>query len=434
MENTVDQNVHDRGVIFLGFCERTAYIRDGNTNIFKWNVLGLRNVVLSHVFPISLNGWSIGLAVTSRCAKGEHRLRITDEHGDVVGSINLTLEQSSPEVDDAVPRQDRPVMLALEHGWTPVFLPLRHANMIVQRPGKCYLSLVFEEESQVIGEAYFAVLDPPPLTPERIAAIRSDPQASKVVRVELGYRKCQQGFRAYAALDRSDRQERQGCIWYKDIPDQFVCRCGATKIDLSIMRRNLHGLLGYRLLANQELSFVPMYEKNAIENIRSSFALLLKSRPKEEALQEFIEENPILLHQFPADQIFFKPPILTFFVSDIAIVTPQKELILVELEKATTRLMKKDGGVAAPLSHAFDQVLDWLHVVDEHRLAVLDSLKIDRDLVSSVRGVVIAGRDEGYDAQHLRRLKGADRGRITLLTYDDILFALAALIRKMSSL
>lgn len=40
--------------------------------------------------------------------------------------------------------------------------------------------------------------------------------------------------------------------------------------------------------------------------------------------------------------------------------------------------MKKDGGVAAPLSHAFDQVRDWLHTVDEHRLAVLDSLKIDR--------------------------------------------------------
>jgi hypothetical protein len=96
--------------------------------------------------------------------------------------------------------------------------------------------------------------------------------------------------------------------------------------------------------------------------------------------------------------------------------------------------MKKKGGIAAPLSHAFDQVRGWLHVVDEHRLAVLDSLKIERELVSVVRGVVIAGRDIGYDAQHLRKLKGADWGRITFLTYDDLLFALDALIRKMTNL
>jgi hypothetical protein len=121
-------------------------------------------------------------------------------------------------------------------------------------------------------------------------------------------------------------------------------------------------------------------------------------------------------------------------VADFAIVTPQRELLLVELEKATTKLMKQDGGVAADLSHAFDQVLDWLHVVDEHRLAVLDALKISREEVSMVRGVVIAGRDIGYDAHHLRKLKGADRGRITFLTYDDLFFALDALIKQMDAL
>jgi hypothetical protein len=41
---------------------------------------------------------------------------------------------------------------------------------------------------------------------------------------------------------------------------------------------------------------------------------------------------------------------------------------------------------------------------------------------------VIAGRDVGYDARHLRRLKSEDRGRVTFYTYDDLLFALAALL------
>jgi hypothetical protein len=69
--------------------------------------------------------------------------------------------------------------------------------------------------------------------------------------------------------------------------------------------------------------------------------------------------------------------------------------------------------------------------VDEHRLAVLDSLELPSAMVSKVRGVVIAGRDARNDASHLRRLKGSDQGRVTLLTYDDLTAALAALAQRL---
>jgi hypothetical protein len=194
-------------------------------------------------------------------------------------------------------------------------------------------------------------------------------------------------------------------------------------------------MLGHRLRYNiEEISIVPLYERSSLEIVRKDLLHLLNSVAKEEVLQQFINENPIILHQFPSEKIFAKPPILTFFAADFGIVTPQKELILIELKKATARLMKKDGGVAAPLSHAFDQVRWWLHIVDEHRLAVLESLKIEKELVSTVKGVVIAGGDIGNDAQYLRQLKGTDWGRITFLTYDDLLFALDALIRRMEIL
>ena len=93
--------------------------------------------------------------------------------------------------------------------------------------------------------------------------------------------------------------------------------------------------------------------------------------------------------------------------------------------------MKKNGGIAAPLTHAFDQIRNWLHVANEHRLAVLESISIEKDEVSSVRGVVIAGRDSSCDKKHIRKLKGIDWGKISFLTYDDLLFALDILIRKM---
>ena len=434
MKETNNQKSKDVDIIFLGFCERAAYVSDGNTNVFKWNVLGLKNIIISHIFPMNLKGWNIGLAVSLNIKSKDHTVRITDKNGNEIGSINIFPKESSPEAEDAFLKKDGPLMLFMKHGWTPAFFSLSQTNMIVQHPGNYYINLVVNDELIVIGEIYFAVVDPPPLTPERVAAIRSAPRAYKAVRMEVGCKKCPKKMRAYATLERNEKEDKDGWTWYQDISDQFSCDCGATTIDTSIIRRNLHGFLGNIPLENLEVSFIPMYEKSVIEDIRSNFAKLLKSKPREETIQKYIEENTILLHQFPSNQIYFKPPILTFFDADFAIVTPQKELVLIEIEKANTNLLLKKGGVAAPLTHAFDQVNDWLHKVDEHRLAILDSLEIDKELISTVKGVVIAGREEGYDAKYLRRLKGTDLGRITFLTYDDLLSSLDALIRGMSAL
>jgi hypothetical protein len=325
------------------------------------------------------------------------------------------------------------VLIAPREGWTTIFVPLSATQIILPRPGQ-YLFVAKQADGteEVIGEFSVVLVEPPPLTPDRIAAIRSDPQAVKAVRVEIACRKCPSKLRVYAALDRNSKQEQGGATWYQDIPEEFRCECGESVYDLTILKRNLFSFLGRTLATeNTEISCVPLYERSALESLLTSLRQLLDSSPSEEALQVFIQENPILLHQFPSDQIFFKPPILTYYHADFAIVTPQKELILIEIEKADLRLLKKDGGEAAPLGHAFDQVRSWLHTADEHRLAILDSLGISREAVSTIRGVVIAGRDGGYDAAHLRRLKGVDRGRVTLLTYDDIAFGLAALLKRM---
>ncbi len=151
-------------------------------------------------------------------------------------------------------------------------------------------------------------------------------------------------------------------------------------------------------------------------------------------MQTFIYQNPILLHQFPAYKLFNKPKMLTFFTADFGIVTPQRELILIELEKATTLLLKKNGDATAELNHAFGQVHNWLHVAEEHRITLLDTLNIPRKQVAQVRGVVIAGRDGGYDAHQLRRLKGVDRGHVRFMTYDDLAVSMDELIEKMDAL
>lgn len=177
-----------------------------------------------------------------------------------------------------------------------------------------------------------------------------------------------------------------------------------------------------------------LYEAGALHTVRRNFAALCEQDVPEETLQKFIEENPILLHPFAAQEIFFKSPILSLYRTDFTIINHQREMILVELENTSTKILKKDGGVHSELQHAFDQVTNWIHTCDDHRAAVVDSLKIDKGRVGAVRGVIIAGRDEGYDKEHLRILKGRDFGRISLLTYDDILAAFDALLKNIKSL
>lgn len=434
MEKPTPTNSEGPQVAFLGFCERANLVREGNTSIIKWNILGLRNTVLSHIFPFCFDDWTAGFAFLGNTVANEMKFRLVDDVGKEIGTLNISASVVSSKIDEADFQRETPLLSVPKYGWTTAFIPLVKTGWIIPKPGIYYLEQLSNETCTRIGTIQFVFIITVPLTLERIAAIRSDPGAAKGVRIELGCKHCPSKYRAYAALERSQNYEGDGWAWYEDSPDTFKCECGEAVIDLQYIRRNLHGMLGLHCRDSGQLSFMPMYEKTSLESTRTAFAQLVSRNPREELLQQFLDENPILLHQFPAERILPKPPILTSYVADFGIVTPQKELILIELETTTTRLMKKNGGIAAPLSHAFDQVRDWLHEVDEHRLAVLDSLKIDRDDVSLVRGVIIAGRDSGYDARNLRKLKGADWGRVTFLTYDDLLFSLDALIRRVETL
>lgn len=90
--------------------------------------------------------------------------------------------------------------------------------------------------------------------------------------------------------------------------------------------------------------------------------------------------------------------------------------------------------MASPMRHAFDQVRDWLHVTEDHKLAVLDCMGLKPDTVGAIRGVVVLGRDADYPPEHLRRLRWEDYGKTTFYTYDDILRDLTLLRKEMGGL
>jgi hypothetical protein len=47
-------------IAFLGFAERALQVRDGNTAAVKWNVLGLKRVILTYFVPLPWLGFSSG--------------------------------------------------------------------------------------------------------------------------------------------------------------------------------------------------------------------------------------------------------------------------------------------------------------------------------------------------------------------------------------
>lgn len=293
------------GVIFLGVCERASYVADGNTNILKWNILGLKHVILSNIFPLTFSGLTLGIAFDKNIVQSGIKIIICDQDRQEVGFINLELRHATPSTEELLLKKDGSLLLVSNHGWTTAFFPIGKSDILISKPGIYFLMIDSGGQKDIIGEIQFALVDPPELTPERIAAIKSDPTASKSIRIEVGCKKCPDKFKAYAGLEHSEKLEADGHKFYSEIPDTFVCECGNTKVDLTIIRKNLHGLLGHRRHDGVEIGFVPLYEKSTLDELCVRFVNLINSKSKEELLQKFIEENLILLHQFPAEKILF---------------------------------------------------------------------------------------------------------------------------------
>ena len=97
-------------------------------------------------------------------------------------------------------------------------------------------------------------------------------------------------------------------------------------------------------------------------------------------------------------------------------------------------MIRKDGATSAEMEHAISQVRDWLFLYEKHRSAVLECLDLHDREVTRVKGLVIAGRDEGHNAEDLRKFKWQDRGAIECMTYDDLLGTCATLIREMKAM
>jgi hypothetical protein len=234
-------------VVFLGIAERASAAREGDSPLLKLNLIGLRSILPLFCYPAALMGLHFVFAVRHLVHGSNLHISIRSEARQQIGFFDIALAQlPNPPTPPLTSMSGQRVIFGFAEAWSPVVAQHNDPSPLVfLGPGR-YLVYqgATEDTEKLIGEFYCIALDPPPLTPERVAAIKSDPHAMKAVRATVSCKECQSKLQMYAALERISALEAEGYTWYADLPDIFLCSCGKSEIDLRSSRRNLFGYLG----------------------------------------------------------------------------------------------------------------------------------------------------------------------------------------------
>lgn len=409
------ETIKDSPIYLLGICDKFNEVVIANsTKLFplsRKDIIGIRDFYVSQVFPLSGENFSILLILDNNnieSIKKIDKLSLSHESGKEIGFIRLSgieLSEGGPGVFST-----RFTLLSTK---IPGIMPL---------PGIYYLKLKEKSKDDIlIGQ--FALYHQPalPLTEERIQAIKSNPMAAKYIRLEMNCNDCKDIIYIVAGIDKEKIKDSE--IWYEDLPNNWECSCGKLNQDLSFIKGNLHAFLGYKpspFSLDEEIE--RNYTQGALETVGNNFWKLLENKKtKEEELQKFIEKNPIILSVFSPELLKFKAPVNAKFKTDFALLNQKDELVLIEIEKATTPLFKKDGMQHSQLTHAIGQVEDWLQRATRNRLALIDDVGIkglDINKISNIKGVVIAGRSLKEYEPYIEKLRV--RKDIEFYTYDDL--------------
>ena len=320
-------------VAFLGVCERAKTIPRGIPVSTHLNILDLRNNVTSYIYPLSLGKFNFVFAIYDPIKIEPTKIIFESSKNEKLMDISLIIEKNYP--NNIVEKKLENNLNYIFPVWTIIINKISGEIPVVMKPEIYNVFLCRDNYKIPIGTLNFDFIEAPLLTNEKIAAIKSSYNSAKYVRAVIECKKCKDNICIYAGLERSEKNENEGFVWYKDIKDSFLCKCKQKEIDLNYIKKNLHVLLGRPLIGEEEItSFTPLYEKNALLSICNNFGKLLKSNPVEEKIQKFIEKNPILLQQFSPQKIFYKKQILNKFITDIVVLNQKNELLLIELEKA----------------------------------------------------------------------------------------------------
>ena len=154
--------------------------------------------------------------------------------------------------------------------------------------------------------------------------------------------------------------------------------------------------------------------------ILDEFRALLDSNPdREQTLQTFLQAHPALL--CPAYTKMWPKLDLGSKETDFVFCDANNEYLLVELERSTLKLFKKDGHLTAEVNHALGQVTDWKRYLEDNLATVQRELKLT-NISANPHALIVIGRSNTLTEENRRKLTSThnQHPKTRILTYDDV--------------
>lgn len=181
-------------IAFLGLCDGSEGFANGHPALWRQNILGLRTHLLAPVYPWTLRSQQFVFALFDLQHLGRMKFSLVDDQGAAVVSMTLRLEPRPPsegqEFQPAVSiRPGSPALTINAPTDAPgapswrVMTIVPPEDAIVWRPGRCKLVAEHAGVVEPIGYLDFHALQPQPLTPDRIAAIKANPVGARAVAI-----------------------------------------------------------------------------------------------------------------------------------------------------------------------------------------------------------------------------------------------------------
>jgi hypothetical protein len=118
-------------------------------------------------------------------------------------------------------------------------------------------------------------------------------------------------------------------------------------------------------------------------------------------------------------------------VSDFVFREPYNNYLLVEIEAPISQLFRQDGQQREELTHALNQITDWVQYISNNRERVEEELGLV-GISTNPRTLVVIGRSANLTEENRRKLGTiqAQQNKRRILTYDDLVVSARANLEK----
>ena len=140
----------------------------------------------------------------------------------------------------------------------------------------------------------------------------------------------------------------------------------------------------------------------------------------EEPLHQFLKRYPQLL--CPAHEKCWSKVKFGKTISDFVFREVHNDYQLVEIEAPIRELFRNDGQQRQELTHAINQITDWVQYIQENKLKVENELELE-GISTNPRTLIVIGRSATLTIENRKKLETlqAQQNKLRIMTYDDVL-------------